>query len=85
MNDKQNILEKFKRKYVYFEKQTMSKLCGLHALNSLLQGPFFNEIILSEIGNELDQMEESLYNEDQLNAFISVFINKKVFYNFKIL
>jgi len=72
MNDKQNILEKFKRKYIYFEKQTMSKLCGLHAVNSLLQGPFFNEVILSEIGNELDQLEKSLYSDEHLNEFISV-------------
>jgi len=72
MNDKQVILEKVKRKYIYFEKQTMSKLCGLHAINALLQGPFFNEITLSEIGNELDKLEKSLYDEDQLNDFISV-------------
>lgn len=77
MENKQALLEKVKRKYIYFEKQTMSKLCGLHALNSLLQGPFFNEIILSEIGNELDRIEKSLYNEDQLNEFVSV-ISKNI-------
>ncbi len=72
MNDKASILEKFKRKFVYFEKQTNSKLCGLHAINSLLQGPFFNEIILSEIGNELDQLEKNLYSEDQSYGFVTV-------------
>lgn len=77
MNDKQNIQEKFNRKLVYFEKQTMSKLCGLHALNALLQGPFFNEIILAEIGNELDQLEKNLYAEANINDFISV--NKPFF------
>jgi len=72
MNDKNYIYEKFTRKYVYFEEQKDSKLCGLHALNSLMQGPFFNEIILSEIGIELDQLEKSLYNHENLLHFSSV-------------
>lgn len=60
----ESILTNFKRKFVYFEKQTNSKLCGLHTLNSLLQGRYFDEIILSEISNELDEIEKSLYSQD---------------------
>lgn len=30
--------------YIYWERQGSDKLCGVHALNSLLQGPFYNEV-----------------------------------------
>jgi hypothetical protein len=60
----ENIIKNFKREKVYFEKQQNSKLCGLHSLNSLLQGRFYDEIILSEISNELDLLEKSLYSEE---------------------
>ena len=29
---------------IYWEKQGSDKLCGVHCINSLLQGPFFNEV-----------------------------------------
>ena len=48
--------------YIYHEKQE-SALCGQHALNMLVQGPVFNEISLSEVGLELDQLERSLSRE----------------------
>ena len=48
------------RKYVYFEKQSKDLLCGLHSLNVLLQGPFFDPISLSEIGIKLNEMELGL-------------------------
>jgi ataxin-3 len=51
----------FSRQYVYFEKQTDGRLCGVHCLNALLQGPYFDPIMLSEIGLRLDEMENSLY------------------------
>lgn len=54
----------FKRKYIYFEKQSNDRLCGAHCINSLLQGPFFDPVSLSEIGQRLDQMEMDLYKED---------------------
>lgn len=41
---------------VYWEKQGMDSLCGVHCINSLLQGkwtpdlgPFYDEIVLSQI------------------------------------
>lgn len=49
----------FKRKYVYFEKQS-GRFCGLHCINSLLQGPFFDAISLSQIGMKLNDMELKL-------------------------
>jgi ataxin-3 len=54
----------FKRKKVYFEKQSNDRLCGVHCLNSLLQAPFFDPFLLAEIANRLDQMEMELYKED---------------------
>lgn len=51
-----------KRK-VYFEKQSSDRLCGLHCLNALLQGPFFDAVQLSEIALELDRKESLLLNK----------------------
>ena len=34
-------------KFVYWEKQGFDKLCGVHSLNSLVQGPIYNEIALA--------------------------------------
>jgi len=52
----------FKRKKVYFEKQSNDRLCGVHCLNNLLQGPFFDAISLSEIALRLDDMEKKIFN-----------------------
>ena len=38
---------------IYWEKQGQDMLCGLHCINSLLQGPIFDEISLSQIAREL--------------------------------
>lgn len=35
-------------------------LCGVHCINSLLQGPYFDEIALSQIALKLDQEEKQL-------------------------
>lgn len=59
---------KTERKLIYFEHQSNDRLCGVHCLNSLLQGPFFDEIQLSEIGQNLDKMEkELLHNQEPLS------------------
>ena len=50
----------FIRQKVYFEKQSNDRLCGVHCLNSLLQGPYFDAFSLSEIGIKLDEMEKNL-------------------------
>ena len=52
----------FKRR-IYFEKQSKDRLCGLHCLNSLLQGPFFDIVSLTEIALELDKEESLLLNK----------------------
>ena len=41
----------------------MSSLCGVHALNNLLQGPVFGAGDLGEIALELDRQEAALLGE----------------------
>ena len=36
-------------------------MCGVHCINALLQGPYFDEIALSQIGIKLDEEERALY------------------------
>ena len=36
---------------IYFEPQAAA-LCGVHALNTLLQGPYFTEVELAQVGAE---------------------------------
>lgn len=58
MNKSENFT--FPRKVVYFEKQSDDRLCGVHCLNALVQGPLFDPVMLSEIGLRLDEMENAL-------------------------
>jgi hypothetical protein len=59
---------------IYWEKQGLSKLCGLHTINCILQGPFYDEVALidlksnfkvklAEIAKELDDKEKALMAE----------------------
>ena len=63
---------KFERKFVYFEKQKSDRLCGLHCLNALLQGPFFNVGQLSEIALELDKKEKNLYDINKIDSNVDL-------------
>lgn len=47
---------------LYHEKQT-SMLCGVHALNTLLQGPYFSAQDLGAIAQEFDERERALMRE----------------------
>ena len=40
-------------------------LCGVHALNNLLQGPYYSEVDLANIAEELDRRERELLNAQQ--------------------
>ena len=50
--------------HVYLEQQ-VSALCGRHAVNNLLQGPYVNEIDLAQIAQELDEIEQNLMLQDR--------------------
>ena len=60
MNSQKTKIPNFQRKFVYFEKQSNDRLCGLHCLNNLLQGPFLDIVTLSDIGIQLDREESQL-------------------------
>ncbi|GIL78618.1 hypothetical protein Vretimale_6219 [Volvox reticuliferus] len=50
---------------LYHEKQ-VAALCGVHCLNTLLQGPYFSEIELAQIAQGLDELERALVGEGAL-------------------
>ena len=49
--------------FLYHERQEAA-LCGQHCLNNLLQGPYFTDIDLAEIAQELDRKELALMMEN---------------------
>ncbi|KAL1519789.1 hypothetical protein AB1Y20_023296 [Prymnesium parvum] len=48
---------------LYHERQ-QSALCGQHCLNNLLQGPYFTEVDLAQIAQQLDAREAALMMEN---------------------
>jgi len=48
--------------YIYHEKQDAG-LCAVHALNALLQGPYFSEVDLATIAREFDDKERQVMME----------------------
>jgi hypothetical protein len=52
---------------LYHEKQ-IAALCGVHCLNTLLQGPYFSEIELAQIGRELDVLEHQFMQEGGMHT-----------------
>ena len=38
-------------------------MCGIHCINALLQGPYFDEISMSKIAQQLDDKERQLMME----------------------
>eukprot|EP01138_Halocafeteria_seosinensis_P015514 gb/GECG01015832.1/.p1 GENE.gb/GECG01015832.1/~~gb/GECG01015832.1/.p1 ORF type:complete len:415 (+),score=68.92 gb/GECG01015832.1/:1-1245(+) len=48
--------------FIYHERQE-GNLCGVHALNNLLQGPYYSEVDLANIAEELDNRERALLSE----------------------
>ncbi|KAI8924872.1 Josephin-domain-containing protein [Entophlyctis helioformis] len=51
----------------FFEKQE-GQLCAQHALNALLQGPYFTAVDLSQLAMELDQQEASAMAEGGMDS-----------------
>lgn len=77
------------KKYVYWEKQGNDRMCGLHCINSMLQGPYYNEELLAVIGKELDDQEKEflkthcassgeIIRHNSLNVLEDGFINISV-------
>ena len=69
---KENKSPTFKRNLIYYEKQGSDRLCAVHCLNSLLQGPFYDPVILGQIGQQLDEMENELFKRKTSSQNVSV-------------
>eukprot|EP00742_Colponemidia_sp_Colp-10_P003152 GILJ01003359.1.p1 GENE.GILJ01003359.1~~GILJ01003359.1.p1 ORF type:complete len:393 (+),score=71.28 GILJ01003359.1:42-1181(+) len=52
---------------LYWEKQ-ISSLCGVHCLNTLLQGPYFTEIDLAQVAQSFDEKEKQLMMESGMES-----------------
>lgn len=57
MNNKDEVM-------VYWEKQGNDRMCALHCLNSLFQGPYIDELFLSNIAHEIDELESRLLSHE---------------------
>jgi hypothetical protein len=44
-------------------RRQVAALCGVHCINTLLQGPIFSEVDLAHIGHELDQLERAVLGD----------------------
>ncbi|KAJ3333132.1 Ataxin-3 [Blyttiomyces sp. JEL0837] len=51
--------------HLIYHEQQEGQLCAQHALNSLLQGPYFTAVDLSEIARQLDQQEQNAMAEGE--------------------
>lgn len=54
---------------LYHEVQE-SKLCAVHCVNTVLQGPFFSEIDLAAVASDLDQTERQMMNQGSSGDFM---------------
>ncbi|GBG67737.1 hypothetical protein CBR_g865 [Chara braunii] len=55
------------RVLLYHEPQ-VSRLCGVHCLNTLLQGPYFTEVDLAAMAEELDRREREVMMESGMES-----------------
>ena len=53
--------------FIYHEPQAAA-LCGVHAINALLQGPFVTEVDCAEIAHQLDAQEHALLAEAGIDS-----------------
>lgn len=49
---------------VYFEKQGSDRLCGVHCLNALVQGPVYTQVDLNKYASEIEKQEAALLAAD---------------------
>lgn len=52
----------------FWEKQGADKLCAVHCINTLLQGPYFTEVALAKIAQDLDAAEMKIMQEAGTNT-----------------
>jgi ataxin-3 len=71
------------REVIFFEKQE-SRLCAQHALNMLLQGPYFSADVLAEIGHDLDEQEKQVLNAEDRARFQSQNLDDSGFFSIQV-
>ncbi|KFG50723.1 josephin protein [Toxoplasma gondii p89] len=62
---------------VYWEKQGANRMCALHCINSLLQGPVYDETEMSKIGYDFDRRERQLMAEGMDPAAYKEFFDEE--------
>merc|ERR1719242_1880533 len=63
---------------IYYERQEQgSSLCGQHAINNLLQGPYFTAIDLGHIGAKLDEEESNLMEAIDEDEKLAIELSEK--------
>ena len=70
--------------HLYHEVQ-VAALCGQHCLNNLLQGPFFTEIDLGEIAQQLDQQERALLDATERRTYQSANVDESGNFSIQVL
>ena len=55
---------------LYHEVQE-AKLCAVHCVNTVLQGPFFSEFDLAALASDLDTKERQMMQEGSVSAAAS--------------
>mmetsp|Transcript_3543 Transcript_3543/g.5461 ORF Transcript_3543/g.5461 Transcript_3543/m.5461 type:complete len:217 (-) Transcript_3543:517-1167(-) len=66
---------------VYWEAQESDELCAVHALNTALQGPYYDPISLASIAQEIDREEQNLYG----TSFSSENVGATGFYSVQVI
>jgi len=62
---------------VYWERQEKDEAtCGVHCLNTLLQGPYFDEVQLSSIALALDKREMAIMGGKKISQVFFRFTYK---------
>jgi ataxin-3 len=69
---------------IFFEKQD-GMLCAQHALNMLLQGPYFTAVDLADIANELDTREKQMLRESDRANFRSQNLDDTGFFSIQVI
>lgn len=60
-------------------------LCAQHALNMLLQGPYFSAVDLADIANELDEREKQMLGENDRANFRSQNLDDSGFFSIQVI
>ncbi|KAI6173659.1 Ubiquitinyl hydrolase 1 [Aphelenchoides besseyi] len=72
------------KKAIFFEQQN-GMLCAQHALNMLLQGPYFSAVSLAEVASALDEQEKAVLDPEQRANFRSQNMDDSGFFSIQVI